>query len=94
MFVSRLREQEESLKKASPNMAAIEEWRKKERAYAGWVKQLDEVTQQRDETRRAYEAKRKHRLDAFMTGFGTITMRLKEMYQMLTLGTLVHVLFS
>lgn len=36
--------------------------------------------------RRAHEAMRKERLDRFMAGFNTISLKLKEMYQMITLG--------
>jgi structural maintenance of chromosome 4 len=77
---------EESLNKMKPNMRAIEEYRRKEREYAGRVKQLDGVTSQRDEARQVHDALRKKRLDEFMQGFSIITMKLKEMYQMLTLG--------
>lgn len=35
---------------------------------------------------KVYEGLRKKRLDEFMGGFSVITLRLKEMYQMLTLG--------
>lgn len=33
-----------------------------------------------------YEELRKRRLDEFMAGFNTISLKLKEMYQMITLG--------
>ena len=36
--------------------------------------------------RRAYEDMKKRRLDDFMAGFTVISMKLKEMYQMITLG--------
>jgi hypothetical protein len=48
--------------------------------------QLDSITERRNDARKAYEALRKARLDEFMTGFGVITLKLKEMYQMITLG--------
>ena len=38
------------------------------------------------QVREAYEALRKARLDGFMGGFSAISARLKEMYQMITLG--------
>lgn len=47
---------------------------------------MEEVTQSRDTFRAEYEGLRKKRLDEFMSGFSTITMKLKEMYQMITLG--------
>jgi structural maintenance of chromosome 4 len=36
--------------------------------------------------REGYEALRKARLDEFMAGFSCISLKLKEMYQMITLG--------
>ena len=38
------------------------------------------------QVRRAYEELRRRRLDEFMAGFNTISLKLKEMYQMITLG--------
>jgi structural maintenance of chromosome 4 len=77
---------EESLKLMKPNMQAIAEYRKKAAEYASRVEQMDATTEQRDAVRKDYDALRKKRLDEFMAGFTTITMKLKEMYQMLTLG--------
>lgn len=48
--------------------------------------QLDEITAQRDAFKRGCEDLRKQRLNEFMSGFNTITNKLKENYQMLTLG--------
>ena len=36
--------------------------------------------------RESYEGLRKARLDEFMAGFAAISLKLKEMYQMITLG--------
>ena len=44
------------------------------------------ATERRDKVRAAHDALRKQRLDEFMAGFSVISMRLKEMYQMITLG--------
>ena len=38
------------------------------------------------QVRKAYEDMRKRRLDDFMAGFNVISLKLKEMYQMITLG--------
>ena len=38
------------------------------------------------QVRRQHEEVRKRRLDEFMAGFNCISLRLKEMYQMITLG--------
>lgn len=69
-----------------PNLGAIAEYRKKEELYLQRVAELDEITNERDRFRRAYEDLRKQRLNEFMAGFNVITNKLKENYQMLTLG--------
>ena len=40
----------------------------------------------KDEQRKCFDDLRKRRLAEFMAGFGQITNKLKEMYQMITLG--------
>lgn len=47
---------------------------------------MDDVTRQRDEQRKNVDMLRKARLSEFMTGFAIITTKLKELYQMITLG--------
>uniref|UniRef100_A0A3Q4GBY9 Structural maintenance of chromosomes protein 4 n=1 Tax=Neolamprologus brichardi TaxID=32507 RepID=A0A3Q4GBY9_NEOBR len=69
-----------------PNLGAIAEYKKKEELYLQRVAQLDEITTERDKFKRGYEDLRKQRLNEFMTGFNMITNKLKENYQMLTLG--------
>ncbi|XP_048361972.1 structural maintenance of chromosomes protein 4 [Sphaerodactylus townsendi] len=69
-----------------PNLGAIAEFNKKEELYLKRVAELDEITNQRDNFRQAYEDLRKQRLNEFMAGFNVITNKLKENYQMLTLG--------
>jgi structural maintenance of chromosome 4 len=50
------------------------------------VTELDVVTEERNEARRHHEDLRRQRMEMFMDGFGKITLKLKEMYQMITLG--------
>jgi len=50
------------------------------------AKELDEVTERRNTMKSHYEMACKRRLDEFTAGFRTITDKLKEMYQMITLG--------
>ncbi|XP_021149827.2 structural maintenance of chromosomes protein 4 isoform X1 [Columba livia] len=69
-----------------PNLGAIAEYKKKEELYLKRVAELDEVTNERDKFRQAFEDLRKQRLNEFMAGFNIITNKLKENYQMLTLG--------
>uniref|UniRef100_A0A2K5YDB1 Structural maintenance of chromosomes protein n=1 Tax=Mandrillus leucophaeus TaxID=9568 RepID=A0A2K5YDB1_MANLE len=69
-----------------PNLGAIAEYKKKEELYLQRVAELDKITYERDSFRQAYEDLRKQRLNEFMAGFYIITNKLKENYQMLTLG--------
>ncbi|NXP24642.1 SMC4 protein, partial [Scytalopus superciliaris] len=69
-----------------PNLGAIAEYRKKEELYLKHVGELDNITSERDNFRQAFEELRKQRLNEFMAGFNVITTKLKENYQMLTLG--------
>jgi structural maintenance of chromosome 4 len=50
------------------------------------VAELDTVTNERNDVRKIYDDLRRKRLEMFMDGFGRITLKLKEMYQMITLG--------
>mmetsp|Transcript_1063 Transcript_1063/g.1326 ORF Transcript_1063/g.1326 Transcript_1063/m.1326 type:complete len:1353 (+) Transcript_1063:32-4090(+) len=68
------------------NMSAIAEYRKKAKDYDMRFKELEEQTERRDACRVIYEDYRRTRLEEFLSGFGEITLRLKEMYQMITLG--------
>jgi len=77
---------ERSLLAKNANMGAIAEYRKKEADYLSRVAELDQVTEERNDARKEHEELRRQRLEMFMEGFGAITLKLKEMYQMITLG--------
>ncbi|AQZ17064.1 SMC4 (YLR086W) [Zygosaccharomyces parabailii] len=47
---------------------------------------LNQVVQQRDTVKNQLDNLKKNRFDEFMQGFGIISMTLKEMYQMITMG--------
>jgi structural maintenance of chromosome 4 len=79
-------EQERDHMKRDVNMAAIKKFQEKEVEYLERVSELDAVTSERDEARANHEAARRQRLEEFMAGFSIITTKLKEMYQMITLG--------
>ena len=72
---------EENLSTKKPDLKAIEEFKRKEAVYLERVTELDEITQKRDRARKRHDDLRKTRLNDFMAGFGTITAKLKEMYQ-------------
>ncbi|KAK4772858.1 hypothetical protein SAY87_027877 [Trapa incisa] len=77
---------EAQLKEMSPNLDSISEYRKKVALYNERVEELNTITQERDDIKKQYDDLRKKRLDEFMAGFNTISLKLKEMYQMITLG--------
>ena len=64
----------------------IGRFRAKDKEYKLREKELDDVTTRRDAVRKEFDDLRKQRLTEFMDGFNTITLKLKEMYQMITLG--------
>ena len=59
----------------------MKEYRKREQEFLDRAKDLEHVTGLRDEQKATYDGLRKQRLDEFMTGFNTISAKLKEMYQ-------------
>lgn len=68
------------------NIGAIKQYRRKERECRRRMSALEAATAARDTVRRNCEAVRRARLEEFMAGFSAITLKLKEMYQMITLG--------
>lgn len=77
---------EEELAEMNINLEAIEAWRKADSECIARTADLEAATAERDTVRKEYEELKKRRLDEFMMGFNTISLKLKEMYQMITLG--------
>lgn len=77
---------DEELATNKPNLGAIDEYNSKRDAYLERVKVLDDVTVKRNEMREALEGVKKKRFTEFTEGFQIISRKLKEMYQMITLG--------
>lgn len=77
---------EEELAEMNINLEAIEAWRKADNECIARTTDLEAATSERDAVRKEYEELKKRRLDEFMVGFNTISLKLKEMYQMITLG--------
>ncbi|KAL7322745.1 Structural maintenance of chromosomes protein 4 [Mucor circinelloides] len=71
---------------AKPNLSVLEEYRRRRGEYNERKGDLDSVTAKRDEVKAEVETLRKKRLDEFMSGFNVISQKLKEMYQMITMG--------
>lgn len=83
--ILRLENERDHLKK-TVNLGAIAEFRQKDKEYRKREKELDAITSERDRVRKEFDDLRKKRLTEFMDGFNSITLKLKEMYQMITLG--------
>ena len=64
-------------------MNVLKDYRKREAEFLRRASDLDEVTKQRDQKKQEYESLCKQRLDEFMAGFSTISLKLKEMYQVM-----------
>ncbi|KAJ3092463.1 hypothetical protein HK102_007087, partial [Quaeritorhiza haematococci] len=79
-------ELEAKLKKRNPNLLVLQEYKEKYTEYLNLVADLDKCTKEREEAKERYDALKKKRLDEFMVGFTAISQKLKEMYQMITLG--------
>ncbi|KZT27497.1 RecF/RecN/SMC protein [Neolentinus lepideus HHB14362 ss-1] len=77
---------DEKIKNSKPNLAALKEYQKREEEFLRRAQDLEATTNQRDEMKQRYDSLRKQRLDEFMAGFTAISLKLKEMYQMITLG--------
>ncbi|CAG9833958.1 unnamed protein product [Diabrotica balteata] len=77
---------ETHLKVAKPNLNAIEEYRKKQTVYIERCKDVEEVNNKRVEMKQLLESLKSRRKDEFITGYNIIKLKLKEMYQMITLG--------
>lgn len=69
-----------------PNMQLIAEYREKNALYLQQAADLEELTVKRNKIRDIYEMARCRRIMEFLAGFTLITDKLKEMYQMITLG--------
>ncbi|WRT69435.1 uncharacterized protein IL334_006421 [Kwoniella shivajii] len=79
-------ELEEEIGKARPNLNILAEYRKREAEFLDRARDMEAVTNARDSAKKRYDDLRKVRLDEFMSGFTAISSKLKEMYQMITMG--------
>lgn len=77
---------EANVKSLKPNLMSIEEFRRADAEHRSRLSEYEAVHGQREEARRQLETLRQTRLEEFMDGFSVISMKLKEMYQMITLG--------
>ena len=83
--VSSLEAKVEELKQ-NVDMSALAEYHRAERERRVRASELEESTSTRDTARTTLDSLRKQRLETFLAGFRIIGLKLKEMYQMITLG--------
>ncbi|KAH7095089.1 condensin subunit Cut3 [Paraphoma chrysanthemicola] len=68
------------------DLSVLAEYRKRVEEHASRSSDLAEAVASRDGAKRKCDELRRLRLEGFMEGFSIITARLKEMYQMITMG--------
>jgi structural maintenance of chromosome 4 len=83
---ARMLQLEANVKNMKPNLTSIQEYRRADAEHKSKLTEYEEVNNQREDARRQLEDLRRARHDEFMGGFSIISMKLKEMYQMITLG--------
>lgn len=83
---ARLATLEANVRNLKPNLTSIEEYRRAAGEHKNRLGEYETVHNQREDSRKELERLRQQRLEEFMEGFSVISMKLKEMYQMITLG--------
>lgn len=77
---------EEKTSKTSVDLGVLAEYRRRVEEHAARSTDLASAVAQRDAAKKRCDDLRRLRLEGFMEGFSTISLRLKEMYQMITMG--------
>jgi len=77
---------EEKLKDVNVDLAVLAEYRRRVEEYTARNTDLQAAVSNRDGVKHRLDDLRKRRLEEFMEGFNMISIRLKEMYQMITMG--------
>lgn len=67
-------------------LSVLAEYRRRVAEHTSRTADLNEAVTARDTAKKRLDDLRRLRLEGFMEGFSTISMRLKEMYQMITMG--------
>lgn len=77
---------EEKSQNASVDLSVIDEYRRRTAEHQARSADLATALTSRDSAKARLDGLRSSRLNGFMEGFGIISLRLKEMYQMITMG--------
>ena len=77
---------EEKTQNVNVDLGVLAEYRRRVEEHNARSSDLQSAVAQRDSARKRCDEFRKMRLEGFMTGFSMISARLKEMYQLITMG--------
>ncbi|KAL2868613.1 condensin subunit SMC4 [Aspergillus lucknowensis] len=77
---------EEKTQNSSIDLSVIDEYRRRAAEHESRSADLATALSSRDSAKSRLDGLRSARLNGFMEGFGIISLRLKEMYQMITMG--------
>ncbi|KAI9762743.1 MAG: hypothetical protein M1840_001152 [Geoglossum simile] len=77
---------EEKTQNSNADLGVLAEYRRRVEEHATRNNDLQVAVTSRDAAKKRCDDLRKRRLEEFMEGFSTISLRLKEMYQMITMG--------
>ncbi|KAK0477734.1 hypothetical protein EDD18DRAFT_1377973 [Armillaria luteobubalina] len=76
---------EEKLLKPQPNLSVLDGYKEEEEEFFSHASDVELVTQDCDKQKAEYDRLWKQRLDKFMSEFNLISLKLKEMYQIITI---------
>lgn len=77
---------EEQIQNVNVDLAVLQEYRKRVEEYVARAADLETAVSGRDSVKHRLDDLRSRRMAEFMVGFGSISLRLKKMYQMITMG--------
>ncbi|POS78192.1 structural maintenance of chromosomes protein 4 [Diaporthe helianthi] len=77
---------EEKTQNVNVDLGVLAEYRRRVEEHAARSSDLQTAVTQRDTAKKRCDELRRLRLEGFMEGFSMISLRLKEMYQMITMG--------
>ncbi|KAG6009177.1 hypothetical protein E4U43_000036 [Claviceps pusilla] len=77
---------EEKTQNVNVDIGVLAEYRRRVEEHAARSSDLQSAISQRDAAKKRCDDLRRLRLEGFMEGFSAISLRLKEMYQMITMG--------
>lgn len=83
---SEIRVLEEKTQNTKVEFDVLEEYRKREQEYKARSQDLENIINERNSVRSCLNELKQSRLNEFMVGFNSISLKLKEMYQMITMG--------